>query len=263
MYINDEISHLRNYLITDDLCDTDINKYVKIYQETGCPKIYERIINGYMNTLINLTFKLRKCYGFLSEKEMLSCVFQGMEKTIKKYDETKGASLKTYSIYWIRHFIDMACLTNKSNIKISLTTYHQVKKLSWLLNNTDKDCLTNVEISNTLNLSIKKIVELKSILECMSNYSISEGGFINNQMEMTLFENKTLSYDAHLINDCIDKLDKRSAMIVRERFGLNDENPKTLREIGVIFSLSDKRIHQILDQIYPKLKKIYLSKKID
>jgi len=57
----------------------------------------------------------------------------------------------------------------------------------------------------------------------------------------------------HLLRNALDELDAKEEKVVRLRFGLDGADPKTLKEIGEMMSLSRERIRQIEAQALDKL----------
>ncbi len=51
----------------------------------------------------------------------------------------------------------------------------------------------------------------------------------------------------------LEKMDKREATVLKMRFGLNDEEPKTLKEIGECLGLTRGRVRQIESEQQSKL----------
>ena len=51
--------------------------------------------------------------------------------------------------------------------------------------------------------------------------------------------------DVRYVLDQLDKLPKREAMVLRMRFGLDDEEPRTLKDIGRRLGLTRERVRQI------------------
>jgi RNA polymerase primary sigma factor len=64
-----------------------------------------------------------------------------------------------------------------------------------------------------------------------------------------MVENDDLRQVMHLL----DKMDPREATVLRMRFGLNDEEPKTLKEIGESLGLTRERVRQIESEALAKL----------
>src|SRR4029077_16855628 len=55
------------------------------------------------------------------------------------------------------------------------------------------------------------------------------------------------------VKDLLDKMDKREATVVPMRFGLDDEEPKTLKEIGECLGLTRERVRQIESEALSQL----------
>ena len=58
------------------------------------------------------------------------------------------------------------------------------------------------------------------------------------------------------ITKLINNLDKREQEIIRRRFGINREEPKTLEQIGKSMGFSKERIRQIENNALQKLRKV-------
>ncbi len=61
------------------------------------------------------------------------------------------------------------------------------------------------------------------------------------------------SDDLKQVLGLLDKMDPREATVLRMRFGLNDEEPKTLKEIGECLGLTRERVRQIENEALAKL----------
>ena len=59
--------------------------------------------------------------------------------------------------------------------------------------------------------------------------------------------------DLHHVLDLLQKMDRREATVLRMRFGLDDEEPKTLKQIGECLGLTRERVRQIENEALSKL----------
>ena len=67
--------------------------------------------------------------------------------------------------------------------------------------------------------------------------------------DVEMIEADNLKLVMHRLNE----MDKREATVLRMRFGLNDEPPKTLKEIGECLNLTRERVRQIENEALGKL----------
>ena len=62
--------------------------------------------------------------------------------------------------------------------------------------------------------------------------------------------------DARMVDRLLDTIDERESRILRLRYGLDDGDPMTLKEIGERVNLSRERVRQIENDA---LKKLYTT----
>ena len=122
-------------------------------------------------------------------------------------------------------------------------------------------------ISKISGLDVKRIEEVKNAIKkepisldalvtddlCIQDY-IEDTSYISPEMSA---QNKLQRKD---ILKLINTLDKREREIIKRRFGINNNDPKTLEQIGQIMGFSKERIRQIENNALQKLRK---NKNID
>jgi RNA polymerase primary sigma factor len=69
------------------------------------------------------------------------------------------------------------------------------------------------------------------------------------------FERLLKENDAGLVREALSVLNEREMTILSMRFGLNDQTPKTLEEVGAHFQVSRERIRQIQDEALQKMRR--------
>ncbi len=65
----------------------------------------------------------------------------------------------------------------------------------------------------------------------------------------------TAAFEAQLRN-CVDELDPKEELVLKMRFGFDNGDPKTLKQIGDHLSLSRERIRQIEAAALQKLRRM-------
>ena len=257
--MSEGIEHLESF-VNEDLPEEEIVKLILQYQETQCPAVHEKIINGRMGFILKQCNTFSSKYTNLKYGEVLSSIFEGVNRAISGFKPDKGTKFSTYSMFWIRVYLANNNTKMTSILGINQVQYSKVKRLSGLIDKDDN--ITDTELSIKLDVSERKVRELKALKECMSNYSIHSDTFIEHQMEMQLNEEKKIDYDKDFIEICINDLDERKAFVVREKFGLNEEGEaKTLQQISDKVGITHQRVHQILKDALIDLKNIYVQKR--
>lgn len=86
-----------------------------------------------------------------------------------------------------------------------------------------------------------------------NEYLITDGG-------VSIIED-TCDLKKH-IDECLNTLSDRERVIIECRFGLKDDIPKTLEEVGTHFNITSTRIQQIEDKALRKLRHPSISRKL-
>jgi len=117
-------------------------------------------------------------------------------------------------------------------------------------------------VSKLSGLDSKKIEEVKNAIKTEPislDTLVTEDLCIQDYVEDTTYLSPELCAQNMLqerdIVKLIDVLDKREKEIIKRRFGIANEEPKTLEQIGSIMGFSKERIRQIENLAIQKLRK--------
>ncbi|MFW6131186.1 MAG: sigma-70 family RNA polymerase sigma factor [Candidatus Aminicenantaceae bacterium] len=189
----------------------------------------------------------------------------GLIEAAKRFDPDKNVKFISYAVWWIRQAIIHA-LSRYSRIyhlpqKLSDQISGMKKKKAKLKNELGREP-TREEIAKIMEIETGDIEELEMLDE--KNVSLSDKSYDDErQLEEKVEDSMVPSVEYMIIRSSIKKqiralleeLDEKEARVLKLRFGLGDEKPRTLQEIGDMLNLTRERIRQIENKAMKRLSR--------
>ena len=190
----------------------------------------------------------------------------GLMTAVEKFDVTKGFHFISYAVWWIRQAILKAICEKSRMIRLPLNRANeivQIEKAKKALHGSYSEEEEIEKISEMLNMEKSHVREMINITRDMVSLDLpvfderdssTLGDFVEDstyQLPENYVINENLKCE---IDKVLDTLSEKEADVIRYRFGLNGLSPKSLKEIGEIYSLTKERIRQIEKKAIERLQ---------
>lgn len=195
----------------------------------------------------------------------------GLIKAAKRFDETRGFKFISYAVWWIRQSILQALAEQSRIVRLPLNKIGSINKINKtfaFLEQSHERPPSAEEIAKELDMTINDVKEsMKNSGRHVSMDAPLVEGEDSNLYDV-LRSGESPNPDKELLHEslrteierALETLTPREADVIRLYFGLGDQHPMTLEEIGETFDLTRERVRQIKEKAIRRLKHTSRSK---
>ena len=195
----------------------------------------------------------------------------GLIKAAQRFDETRGFKFISYAVWWIRQSILQALAEQSRIVRLPLNKIGSINKINKtyaFLEQAHERVPSAEEIAKELDMTVSDVKEsMKNSGRHVSMDAPLVEGEDSNLYDV-LRSGESPNPDRELMHEslrteierALETLTPREADVVRLYFGLGNQHPMTLEEIGETFDLTRERVRQIKEKAIRRLKHTSRSK---
>jgi RNA polymerase primary sigma factor len=234
--------------------------------ETEANRAREQMVRSNLRLVVNIS----KNYASrgLALADLIEEGNLGLLRAVEGFDPDQGSRFSTYASWWIKQAIRRALINSVQPIHIPAYMVEEIarwKQASSQLEETLGRAPSIEEMAEHMKMPERKVHFIKRAVKAFSSPTqsgSSDAEFTVNEM---LADYKTPSPEHQLFSEAeadtiqklLNQIDEREATVLRLRFGLDNREPMTLKEIGEKIGLTRERVRQIEHEALAKLNELF------
>jgi RNA polymerase primary sigma factor len=198
----------------------------------------------------------------------------GLIRAAHRFDETRGIKFISYAVWWIRQAILQALAEQGRIVRVPLnraSTLHRIgKHRSTLLQQLGREP-TAEEVADDLDLRQEEVEQTLSLARAHLSLDAplvpgQDGRLMDYLPDIFAAPPDSEAYSRALtqtVEDALATISEREARILRLYFGIDDQEPKTLEEIGAILGITRERVRQIKERALARMRHASRARLLD
>jgi RNA polymerase primary sigma factor len=226
----------------------------------GDPEARDHLVRANLRLVVNIA----RGYANkgLALEDLIAEGNLGLLRAAEGFDPTMETRFSTYAAYWIKQSMKRAIVNTAKTVRVPAYMAELMVKWRRAATKLQEELgrqPTEEEIGARLGLSAKKLKIIRKALRISGASApgcLDEGAApVEEAADTRPSPTAAISGAEELqqVLDLLDQLEEREATVLRLRFGLSGEEPKTLKEIGERLGLTRERVRQIESEALAKL----------
>lgn len=252
----DEIS--QEQLLTPE---EEVNLAARV--KAGDPEALDKFLKANLRFVVSIAKKYQN--QGLSLEDLINEGNIGLIKAAKRYDETRGFKFISYAVWWIRQTILQAISEYSRLIRLPLNVIGSINRISKIRDDFEQNYEREPTIEEIEELCNEERIDFQLINQLVEepisfDAPLKEDGKSTLQDIIPCQEEYEPSHEIKIesfrleVQQALNTLEKREAEVLRRYFGIGQDSPETLEQIGEALNLTRERVRQIKERAIRKLR---------